>query len=72
MPVGTGAYDCGKLARYLKDVLEGALAAPVFAGNDKEVFEFLQGLSATDKQTLWRTARWYNYLVALTLAEDEE
>ena len=48
------------------------MATPVFAGNDKEVFEFLQGLSATDKQTLWRTARWYNYLVALTLAEDEE
>ena len=45
---------------------------PAFAGNDKEVFEFLQGLSATDKQTLWRTARWYNYLVELTLPEDEE
>ena len=71
-PVGKGSYDCGKLARYLKDVLEGALAAPVFAGNDKEVFEFLQGLSRTDKETLWRTARWYNYLVELTLAEDEE
>ena len=71
-PVGTGAYDCGKLARYLKDVLEGALAAPPFAGNDKEVFEFIQGLSNTDKQTLWRTARWYNYLVELTLPEDEE
>ena len=72
MPVGKGAYDCGKLARYLKDVLEGALAEPAFAGNDKEVFEFIQGLSNTDKQTLWRTARWYNYLVELTLAEDEE
>ena len=71
-PVGTGEYECGKLARYLKDVLEGALAAPAFAGNDKEVFEFLQGLSNTDKQTLWRTARWYNYLVELTLPEDEE
>ena len=70
-PVGKGAYECGKLARYLKDVLEGALAAPVFAGNDKEVFEFLQGLSNTDKQTLWRTARWYNHLVDLTLPEDE-
>ena len=53
-------------------MLEGALAAPVFAGNDKEVFEFLQGLSRTDKETLWRTARWYNYLVELTLPEDEE
>ena len=41
-PIGKGTYDCGKLARYLKDVLEGALAAPVFAGNDKEVFEFIQ------------------------------
>ena len=66
-PVGKGAYECGKLARYLKDVLEGALAVPPFAGNDKLVFEFLQGLSATDKQTLWRTARWYNHLVELTL-----
>ena len=45
------------------------MAAPVFAGNDKEVFEFLQGLSRTDKETLWRTARWYNYLVELTLEE---
>ena len=71
-PVGTGAYDCGKLARYLKDVLEGALAVPAFAGNDKLVFEFLQGLSATDKNTLWRAARWYNHLVELTLPEDEE
>ena len=71
-PVGTGEYECGKLARYLKDVLEGALAVPAFAGNDKEVFEFLQGLSATDKNTLWRTARWYNHLVELTLPEDEE
>ena len=53
-------------------LLEGALAAPAFAGNDKEVFEFLQGLSNTDKQTLWRSARWYNYLVELTLPEDEE
>ena len=44
-------------------------ALPAFAGNDKEVFEFLQGLSWTDKQTLWRTARWYNYLVDLTLEE---
>ena len=53
-------------------MLEGALAEPAFAGNDKEVFEFLQGLSRTDKETLWRTARWYNYLVELTLPEDEE
>tara|TARA_B100000459_G_scaffold141066_1_gene100568 strand:+ start:627 stop:917 length:291 start_codon:yes stop_codon:yes gene_type:complete len=51
---------------------EGALAEPAFAGNDKLVFEFLKGLSATDKKTLWRTARWYNYLVELTLPEDEE
>ena len=71
-PVGTGAYDCGKFARYLKDVLEGALAGPAFTGNNRKVFEFLQGLSATDKNTLWRTARWYNHLVELTLPKDDD
>ena len=71
-PVGTGAArDCGKFARYLKDVLEGALRhrrpSPATTGGAS-----LQGLSATDKQTLWRTARWYIQLVELTLPEDEE
>ena len=64
-PTGAG-NDPGYLAGYLKKLLEGTAPMPSFDSDDKEVMDFFQGLSLSERRPLWRTAKFYNQMTDLT------
>ena len=64
-PIGAG-NDPGYLAGYLKKLLEGTAPMPSFDSDDKEVMDFFQGLSLSERRPLWRTAKFYNQMTDLT------